>query len=94
MRRRILGLALATTLCTTLALPVYSQPSSQISDNLTQLTTIPLKNFPTVILTPEVVNQFAAAGTPLPAAARVGQEMRPEDIFHIATLRTVLGSQE
>jgi len=63
-----------------------SSPASsnhQIVDNLNQLPQIPLKNFPTVILTAEVQQQFAAAGTPLPAEASLGQELRPEDIFRI-----------
>ncbi len=86
MFRRTAVVALATTLYTAFSLPAHSQSSTQISDNLNQLPNIPLKNFPTVILTPEVINQFSAAGTPLPSTARVGQEIRPEDIFHIGNL--------
>lgn len=95
-RKRVMAIAIATlstTTSITLAPPTtlaQSQPPSrpvtpntQIVDTLKQLSQIPLKNYPTVILTPELQRQFAVAGTPLPGGARIGQEIRPEDIFRI-----------
>ena len=88
MFRQTAAVALATTFFTAISPPAQGQSPTQISDNLNQLPNIPLKNFPTVILTPEVINQFTAAGTPLPSTARVGQEIRPEDIFHIGNFES------
>lgn len=80
------GMALSLPMLTPLPVKAQLLPpgaDTQVIENLAELPTIPIEDFPDVILTPEMIRQFAAVGTPLPPEVQPGRAVAAEDLFRI-----------
>lgn len=80
------GLALSLPLLRPLPVTAQGLPpgaDTQVIENLAELPNIPIEDFPDILLTQTMLDQFAAAGTPLPATALPGQAIAAEDLFRI-----------
>jgi len=80
------GVALSSSLLNVLPAQAQFLPpgaDTQVIENLAELPQIPIEDFPNVVLTAEMITQFAAVGTPLPAEAKPGMALPAEDLFRI-----------
>ena len=57
--------------------------SGSVIEDLGKLPQIPIKDFPTIPLTVDLQQQFAAVGAPLPTGFKVGDQISPDDLFKV-----------